>query len=253
MRAFGASGAAVDAYLHHRRLVARVDRPAGADVQRPRRRGGDLLDEVVHPAGADVECEGDAEAVLPRVEAATEGELARTDRVVPEAVVAVEIERVADVALAVHRSADVPLDEGADALVDEERFPTEREVVDVVGAIDAETVAIDAGDGGAASGLDVGDDVAGVVERVGDVGAEAEGERLGQAAQIGGAEPAELGAGAAAVETDRAAAVDQPKLRCAAEVEPGEHVTEGLHAQVGVAEDLEQLGAVGSVRCWRWR
>src|SRR5207249_11959765 len=93
--------------LSDRRPMPRVDRPAGADVQRPRRVRRDLLDEVAHAGHADVERGEEAEALLPRQEARAERDLAGRDRIVGEAVVAADVARLAEISLPIDRDENV--------------------------------------------------------------------------------------------------------------------------------------------------
>ena len=107
------------------------------------------------------------------------------------------------------------LDEGPHALVGDEDLAAEEEV-EVVDPVDAEAVALDARDRLAARRLGVCEHGARVVERVDDVDAEAQRDvrrRRRRPAQVGRGDAAELGARAAAVEADRAGAVDEPELR----------------------------------------
>src|SRR5262249_55505431 len=152
-------------------------RPAGAEVEHPRRRGAHLLDELADAADADVEREGEVEAALPGEEAPAERERRGRDRVVEEALVAARVVLAALVALAVHRDRDAVLDERTDLLLREEDLTPEIDA-ELVDAVDVEAVALDARDRRAALGLRVLDDLGGVVEDVGRVGAEAERDGL---------------------------------------------------------------------------
>src|SRR5262249_162877 len=148
---------------------------------------------------------------LPREEAAAERERRERERVVRHAVVAARVVRLAGVALPVGRDADPLLDEGANALVGGEELGAD-EHLELVDAVDAEAEALDARHGVLARGLRGPKYVGRVVDEVERVETKADGRVRLEAAQVDGAEAAELGAGAAAVEADRACAVDEPQL-----------------------------------------
>ncbi len=69
---------------------------------------------------------------------------------------------------------------------------TPEKEVDVVRAIDSETLALDPRDGSASCGLGAREHVAGVVERIDDVRAKAQRYRRLQAAQVDGGDTAEF-------------------------------------------------------------
>ena len=128
----------------------------------------------------------------------------------------------------------------------EARFDAEPDV-EVVDAVDPEAVALDARDRRPLLPLVVGDDVRGVVERVGQVEAEAERRVLLGASQVGRGDAAELRARPVPGEADGARPVDEPELGRATDVEHAPEMAEGLESEVGVAEHLEERGLVGGV------
>ncbi len=192
--------------------------------------------------------------MLPREDPRADRELARGERVVRETVVAARVlpalrrrERRTEVVLPVDRHHDVVLDERAEPLLDEEAFDAEPDV-EVVDAVEVEPVALDARDRGALFRFVRADDVARVIERVGQVEAEAERRMLVRPAQIRCRDAAEFRTSAATVETDRTGPVDEPQLGGPAHVENLAEVAEGLETEVGVAENLEERGLVRRVR-----
>src|SRR5205807_1214925 len=108
------------------RALAGVNRPTGADVQRPRRRRREFLDEIGDPSDADVERREKTEAlVLPWEEASADRELARRDLIAREAAVVAGIVGPAEVILAIGRDEDVVLDERADPFVPKEQLASD--------------------------------------------------------------------------------------------------------------------------------